>query len=168
MSKLCWRPMKEGVIVPAELYMPSKRRKPIDLLLDFDLFAHDDQTIDVILAVVASSGSTRFFYETEREANRKAYLKRLKQRGREAGKRYEAEMRAHFKKYKYEFREGYSLPEPPTPELRAIYDSAATWEKRPTNPCGTTLHSGFSLGEYHWRSWPLSNLIDENDLSIPK
>lgn len=168
MSLLCWRPLKDGVIVPEQLYMPAKRRKPMDLVLDCDLFAQDAQTIDVILAVVASSGSTRFFYETEHERERRAYLKRLKQRGREAGKRYYAATRAHFRKYKYDFVEGYSLPEPPTPELRAIYDSAAAWEKRPTAPCGTSLHSGFSMMEYHWRAWPLSNLIDQNDESIPK
>lgn len=168
MSQLCWRPLKDGILTAPELYMPAKRRKSMDLLIDFDLFAQNEQTIDVILAVVASSGSTRFFYETEHKRERRAYLKKLKHRGREAGKRYEAAMRAHFRKYKYQFREGYSLPEPPTPEIRAIYDSASSWEKRPTNPCGTTLHSGFSLGEFHWRPWPLSNLIDQNDETIRK
>lgn len=168
MAKLCWRPLNDGELIADRLYMPAKRRKPVDLLIDFDLFALDFALIDVVLAVVASSGSTRFFYETEHAAARRRYMADVKRRGRVAAKKYEARMRAHFRKYKQEFREGYSLPEPPTPELRAIYDAAAAWEKRPTNPCGTTLRSGFSLGEYHWRSWPLSNLLDENDLTIPK
>lgn len=168
MTKLCWSPITDGDINAKELYMPAKRRKPIDLLIHFDLFAQTHQVIDVVLAVVASSGSTRFFYETAVPAKRKAYFTNLKKRSKAAAKDYESRMKAHFQKYKYEFVAGYSLPEAPTPELRAIYDSAAGWEKRPTEPCGTTLRSGWSLGEYHWRKWPLSNLIDENDLSIAK
>ena len=169
MSKMCWQPIKDGEIDPDVIYMPAKRRKPMDLLIEgVDLFALQPCLIDVILAVVASSGSTRFFYETAEGASRKRYMQTLASRGAKAAKDYEARMRMHFRKYKHEFVEGYSLPEPPTPEIRAIYDSAAKWEGRPINPCGTTLDKGFSLGEYHWRSWPLSNLIDEADESIPK
>jgi len=168
MSKLCWRPIREGTIDAKSLYMPAKRRKPIDLSLQFDLFKLKRELIDVVLAVVTSAGHTRFFYETECIKQRERYFEDLRLRGIRAAKSYEDRMRSQFQKYKYEFREGYSLPEPPTPEIRAIYDAAAIWENRPTNPCGTTLHSGFSLGEYHWRSWPLSNLIDENDSSVPR
>lgn len=169
MGKLCWRPVKnDGSIDATELGMPSRRRKPVDLLIDFDLFAQPRATIDLILAVVSSNAHTRFFYETTVPARRRHYLRKMKARGKKAGKRYEAAMRAHFQKYKHEFVEGYSLPEAPTPELRAIYDFASAWEKRPTKPCGTTLYSGFSQGEFHWRDWPLSNLIDENDPRIAK
>lgn len=168
MTLLCWRPVKDTEFDRDALYMPSKRRKPIDVLLDFDLFTLTDEAIDVVLAVVASTGHTRFFYETSQPKRRRRYLSGLNARGREAAKLYEKELRYHFKKYSYEFREGYSLPEPPTPQLRAIYNSAATWENRPRVPCGTTLQSGFSLGEYHWRKWPLSNFIDQNDLTVAK
>jgi protein gp37 len=75
-----------------------------------------------------------------------------------AAERYRLEMRAHFDRYKMEFQEGYSLPDPPTPELRFIYDSAAQQEGRPTSPDGTVIRAGFSGGEYHWRPWPLSNV----------
>lgn len=164
MSKLCWRPVKDGVIDAESLYRPGKRHKPIDLLIDFDLFDQTDAIIDVVLAVVASTAHTRFFYETAQTRKRAAYLGRLAKRGRLAAKDYEQQMRAHFAKHSHAFIEGHTLPEPPTPELRAIYDSAAAWEKRSTKPLG----HGWSLGEYHWRKWPLSNLIDDNDLSLAK
>ena len=169
MSSLVWKPVDDqGEIVPERLYWPHKRRKPEDITIDGDLFALDDKKIDLILAVVASTGHTRFFYETVCYAAQSKYFARLTRSGAVAAHLYEKRMRAHFRKYKYAFVEGYTLPEPPTPELRAIYDSAASWEQRPTRPCGTTLRSGWSLGEYHWRDWPLSNLIDQNDPGVRK
>lgn len=156
----CWVPVVKGEIVADVLYGISRRRKTVDQLIDFDLFAEPDAVVDVVLAVVCSCGPVRFFYRRANAKKRAAYMRRLTTRGKAAARAYEVRMRGHFRTCKMFFREGYSLPEPPTGEVRAIYDSAAAWENRPTNPSGTTLHSGWSLGEYHWRGWPLGNLID--------
>lgn len=126
-----------------------------------DPFAPDvpQATTDFMFALVASRGRWKFTATTAYPARMRRYLAAVDSYSRLAAARYERKMRAHFRRWKHEFREGYSLPEPPTPQLRVIYDSAAKTEHRPENPCGTTLHSGFSLGEYHWRDWPLRNLV---------
>lgn len=124
----------------------------------FDPFALDRQTIDHVFAVMASCGWLTFVIKIDKPRKAIAYLDSVVTRGKIAGPAYEQRMRAHFDKYKREFIEGYSLPGPPTPELRALYDAAAKAEKRPINPCGSTLRSGFSGGEYHWRPWPLDNV----------
>lgn len=116
-------------------------------------------TTDFMFALVASRGRWTFTATTAYPARMTRYLAAVERRSRGAAERYERKLRAHFQRWKYEFLEGYSLPDPPTPQLRCIYDSAAKTEHRPENPCGTTLHSGFSLGEYHWREWPLRNLV---------
>lgn len=126
-----------------------------------DPFAPDvpQSTTDFMFALVASRGRWTFTATTAHPARMTRYLAAVERRSRGAAARYERKMRAHFRRYKRKFREGYTLPEPPTPQLRVVYDSAAKTENRPENPCGTTLHSGFSLGEYHWREWPLGNLV---------
>jgi len=113
---------------------------------------------DLLFAVIASRGTWVFRATTSHPLRYDAYMESVAKRSVGAAEHYEKRMKAHFKKYKFKFREGYSLPCPPTPELRVIYDSAAKAEHRPSNPCGTTWRSGFSLGEYHWRHWPLNNV----------
>ena len=123
-----------------------------------DLFALPIKTIDYAYAVFASNGHVRFTIHTINGHRAEKYIAELSRRAVGAAERYEQKMRAHFKRYKRVFREGYSLPGPPTPELRCLYDSAAKSERRPTNPNGKTLRCGFSGGEFHWRKWPLSNV----------
>jgi protein gp37 len=148
-------------LVPELLDQPLHWRKSRRVFVNSmsDLF-HDGipfEFIDRVFAVMASSNHT-FQVLTKRPARMRAYMQRVADGAPAAGQRYESELRAHFERYKYNFREGYSLPMPATPELRLIYDSAARQENRPANPDGTTLKAGFSGGEYHWRSWPLSNV----------
>lgn len=139
---------------------PKPWREPREVVLAIDLFdgSYDRDFIDHVFAVMASKGVSRFMVPTAHLGRAEVYLRSVIARSRGAAEKYERRMRAHFRKYKRRFTEGYSLPEPPTPELRVIYDSAAKRESRPTNPCGTTLRSGFSHGEYHWRQWPLDNV----------
>ena len=113
--------------------------------------------LDYLFAIFASNGGTQFSV-TISEAAYRRWLESVERRSVGAAEKYERRVRAHFQRYKLQFRAGYSLPEPPTPQLRLIYDSAAAHERRPRNPCGTTLRSGFSGGEYHWRGWPLGNV----------
>jgi len=113
--------------------------------------------LDYLFAVFASNRGTQFTL-TISEAAYRRWLESVERRAVGAAEKYERRMKAHFKKYKMKFVAGYSLPAAPTPQLRVIYDSAAAQERRPRNPCGTTLHSGFSGGEYHWRPWPLGNV----------
>jgi len=156
---------KTGATDDTKIRLPMKwgRRKGIieDVDVVPDLFdgSLDFGTIDLLFAVMAACGNRCFLIKTAHPETSEAYFADIKERGKVAGPEYEKRIRAHFEKYKNEFREGYSLPEPPTPEMRALYDSAAQRERRPTNPCGTTLNSGFSGGEYHWRKWPLSNVV---------
>lgn len=155
---LRWRPVsKEGL-------GPLARRArylhyQVEILDDLWAPGVPYSLIDWVLAVVASRGSWTFVTKTAYPRRRERYMASLQTRSRGAAEKYEQQMRAHFRRYKQQFTEGYSLPAPPTPELRAIYDSAAKHERRPRKPCGTTLHSGFSLGEFHWRAWPLHNLM---------
>ena len=114
--------------------------------------------MDYLFAIMASNGHVKFDL-TIQPAVYERWMLAVDRRSQGAAERYERRMRAHFKRYKMEFLEGYSMPAPPTPELRAIYDSAARSESRPTRPCGTTLYSGFSGHEYHWRPWPLNNVV---------
>lgn len=114
--------------------------------------------IDRVFAVMTSTSQHNYQILTKRPERMLKYFTRINDNAKPSLEKYEQRMRAHFKKYKDEFLEGYSLPEPPTGELRFLYDSATVQEKRPTSPCGTTLRYGFSGGEYHWRPWPLHNV----------
>jgi hypothetical protein len=113
--------------------------------------------LDYLFAIFASNGGTQFDVTISESAFRR-WMESVERRAVGAAEKYERRLRAHFKKYTLRFREGYSLPEPPTPQLRLIYDSAAAQERRPRNPCGTTFCAGFSGDEYHWRKWPLANV----------
>ena len=86
------------------------------------------------------------------------WLKSVGRRAVGGAERYERRVKAHFRRYKVEFTEGYTLPGLPTPELRVIYDSAARNEGHPV-PRERTLHCHFTGLEYHWRSWPLDNVV---------
>ncbi|HUX01348.1 MAG TPA: phage Gp37/Gp68 family protein [Phycisphaerae bacterium] len=125
-----------------------------------DMFhAHYPQAVvDHSWAVMASCGQHVFQVLTKRAGRMKAYIEGLTARGRAAAADYERRIRRHFERYKMKFTSGYSLPSPPTPELRAIYDAASEYEGRPKSPNGATLEHGFSGHEYHWRPWPLNNV----------
>ena len=156
------RPFTDVRIHPERLDAPLRWRKPMRIFVNSmsDLFHEDvpDEFIDRVFAVMASSSKHTYQILTKRPKRMCAYFSRVSAGAVDAAARYERDMRAHFQRYKMDFKEGHSIPEPPTGELRFIYDSAARQEDRPTSPDGTTLGDGFSGGEYHWRSWPLSNV----------
>ena len=153
-----WKFIKDGSINEPELLAPLKWRGKFREPLEEAKLSHDIfdgsllyADIDQVFAVMASCGNRPFVIETEHLSSAKKYLADVKRRGKIAGPLYEKQMRAHFKKYKQEFVAGYTLPEPSTPELRAIYDTA-----------GKRLNNGhsddFIGGQYHWREWPLTNV----------
>jgi protein gp37 len=112
-----------------------------------DLF-HEEvpfEWIDLVMDFVASSASHTFMVLTKRPQRMAEYFARIQTGAPVAAAAYER-------------RKGYSLPSPPTPELRYLYDSATTQEGRLLTPEGTKIDNGFSCREYHWRRWPLSNL----------
>jgi hypothetical protein len=122
--------------------------------IEGDVFSLPVRQIDYLFAVFASNQWIRFRISGDPTR----YYARVSRLSSGAAERYERRMRAHFRRYKMRFTEGYSLPGAPTPELRFIYDSAAKTEGRKTRPDGTTIWCGFSGGEYHWRQWPLTNV----------
>lgn len=141
-APLRWHAPRECVVL-VDLFAPST---PADLRW-------------LVWATMASRGNHRFRLTTAYPKVMQRFLDEIVSAGPKAGERYFRSMMAHFKKYKCKFTEGYTLPEPPTPELRHLYDMAAKIEGRLLRPDGTTLHCGFSGGEFHWRGWPLSNVV---------
>jgi hypothetical protein len=177
-----WKITKNGAVQEDLLVLPLKwrgfgRRSGASMTVEvmFDPFdgSLDYPTIDLIFAVMCSSGHLLFRITTEHFKKFHAYNADLRTRAVPAAQDYEQRKRDLLEKYKYEFHEGYTIPEPPTPEVRAIYNSATVRQQRPTNPCGTTLHSGFTGSEYHWRPWPLNNVrincvdMPEGDIFLP-
>jgi protein gp37 len=146
------------------LLAPLAWRKPRRVFVNSmsDLF-HEEvpfEFVDRVWAVMASSSRHTFQVLTKRPERMAEYLVRVTQRGGPALDRYVDELRRYHEQHLEGYREGYTLPSPPTPELRFIYDSACEQEKhrftydRSTKPLG----HGFSGGEFHWRPWPLSNV----------
>jgi hypothetical protein len=96
----------------------------------FDLFAPGLRTSarDWAFAAMASSGTVSFLVPTRHEGAASEYLAAVERDAAIAAARYGRSLRAMFERNKRTFREGYSLPEPPTPELRWLYDAAAAFE----------------------------------------
>ncbi len=152
-----WRIFRDGVVDADMVRAPLGWRKVDGFVRPrFDPFVLTYKWCDFVFAVMASTGGFLYHLETKRRGRMGLYLKSVGRRGEVAGPLYEKRMRAHFERYKMKFLEGYSLPAPPTPELRAIYDSAARSEGAAGSP-----GRGFSGGEYHWREWPLDNVSYE-------
>jgi len=148
-----WNPLKNHAA-------PQRWSRPRTCEVLVDIFAPSVsfRKIDLVMAAMASEGPHQFKIQTAYPNRADKYMARVKRLSAGAAEKYERRMRAHFRRYKMRFKEGYSLPERPTPELRFIYDSAAVQENRPRKPNGTTLRCGFSGGEFHWRKWPLDNV----------
>lgn len=150
---------------PERLGEPFHWRKPRRIFVSSmgDLF-HEKvpfEFVDSVFARVASSGTHAFQVLTKRPKRMLEQFQRISAGAPAAAARYARDIRQHFDRYKREFLEGYSLPSPPTAELRFLYDSAARQEGHGTSrqeSQGISLEHGFSGGEYHWRSWPLDNL----------
>ena len=151
LRKKVWSPQLLG---PCPHWQRAVKRVCVDLDLESLSFLQ----MDWLFAVFASNGQNMFIVACSGRKYER-WLASVERRSNGAADKYERKLRAHFKKYKYVFAEGYSLPAAPTPQLRVIYDSAARSQNRPTNPNGTTLKRGFDGGEYHWRPWPLNNVV---------
>ena len=117
-----------------------------------DLNARTFAELDYLFAIFASNGVT-IFSVTATGTKLQRWLESVERRSVGAAEKYEKQKRAQFQACKTKFMEGYTIPEPPTPQLRVVYDSAARSENM--------RDRGFSGGEYHWRSWPLDNVVDE-------
>ena len=146
---------------PAELEKPLRWQKPRTIFVSSmgDLF-HDsvkDEWIDAVVGIAASCGQHQFVLLTKRPQRMRTYFAGLETRGADSAAAYERRVRAHFEKYKCEFHEGYSLPAPPTPQVRAAYDSLLALLGEEASPCERTLRRK-DLPECHWREWPLDNL----------
>jgi len=137
---------------------PSWQQAAQRVVIEGDLRLRSFAELDYLFAIFASNAATQF-HVTATGTTLTRWLLSVQRRSVGAAEKYEKRMRAHFRRYKCKFTEGYTLPGPPTPELRVIYDSSASSENRPRTPCGTTLHCGFSGGAYHWRKWPLHNVV---------
>jgi hypothetical protein len=62
---------------------------------------------------------------------------------------------------------GFHPVELPTPALRAIYDGARMLENGSNLPVNHRLPE-FSGGEFHWRDWPLENVVIEGMNPVTK
>ena len=149
-------------LVPERLADPLRWKKPRRIFVNSmgDLFHEKliDDVIDQVFAVMASASQHQFLILTKRPKRMRHYFNDLRARGLQALADYEARKREYFETHKREFRVGYTIPDPPTPELRALYDTAAAAEHQPLSGTNSPAFCGFSGGEYHWRSWPLPNV----------
>jgi hypothetical protein len=130
-------------------------RAETDLFADGVAFAF----VDWVFAVMASCGGHQFRVITKQIGNARIYEERVSREGPAARDIYVETLRVYHLGHIRGYQEGFTLPAPPTPELRFIYDQAVKWEAADapnvhTKPMG----HGFSGGEYHWRPWPLDNV----------
>jgi len=109
-------------------------------------------------AAMASCSQHLFTIPTKHPERARAYYAGLVKAGPAAQARYIAGMRRHFKSCKREFMEGYTLPEPPTPELRYLYDRARRYGRKFLDSRGKPYYHHYEGGEFHWREWPLFNV----------
>ena len=130
---------------------PSWQRATSRVTIIGDLRLRTFAELDYLFAIFASNGQTMFEVEFTGPKLAK-WEESVERRSVGAAERYEKRVRAHFRKYKVKFTEGYTLPEAPTPQLRVIYDSATQSENN-------QYDRHFTGSEYHWREWPLSNVV---------
>ena len=81
-------------------------------------------------AMMASHQSAFFFVPTAHPGRAADFFAMCEDLGPLSAGRYEKDLRARFAANRWSFREGYSLPMPPTPELRYLYDAASRFEAR--------------------------------------
>jgi protein gp37 len=158
------KPFSELQLIPDRLADPLKWKRPRRVFVNSvsDLFHEDvpDEFIDRVFAVMASASTHIFQVLTKRPWRMREYFERVSKEGLCSRDRYVKTLKEYHEKTIQGYLEGFTLPSPPTPELRFIYDSACEQEKsgfryeRRPKPLG----HGFSGGEYHWRKWPLSNV----------
>lgn len=97
-----------------------------------DLFHHAsrDAYLCWTFAVMASHPSVFFFVPTAYPDRASDFFATVEDLGPLAAGRYEKDLRARFAANRWSYREGYSLPLPPTPALRYLYDTASRYEAR--------------------------------------
>lgn len=149
-----WSP-KSGDL--ESLLKPTKWRGEVVVDLVPDPFAPGVPVtfVDCIFAVIASSGRRRFRVSTAHPWRALAYFERVRRGSRASMDRYAAWVRRHERSYHRERGFDTLLINPPTPELRFIYDSAQRIV--PPNESKSPKRA-FPAGEFHWREWPLDNV----------
>ena len=162
-----WRAVSEDWHTP----VPKKRacRNPSHVLLVEDLFAPmvSDQRIALVMASIASSMPHTFEIRTAHPERVRRWFAFAERQGRKAIAAHKRYTKKWFKDHchGYDGRYGQQVTEPPTAELRFVYDVAGAEDlKGRHEDCkdGLTNHSlhfgGFSEGEYHWQGWPLKHV----------
>ena len=138
---------------------PRWQRAVSEVKVDIDLQTLTFKQLDYLFAVFASNGRVKFTVRCS-GARLARWSESVAKRSRGAAERYETHMRAHFRRYKQNFVEGYSLPAPPTPELRVVYDSGTKSQAPLTHvrADGTNAIPERDGPICHWRTWPLATV----------
>jgi hypothetical protein len=156
-----WDPRTEAALA-APLHW---KRRPRTVRIRPDLFGPALATwpAERVFAVLASTSGHGYYLATARPGRMRRWFERVARRGEKAVIRYCDDLWSFQKKHYRDYTQGYTLPSPPTPELRYIYDSACRQEAAALKTQYYEHHfapagGGFSGGEYHWRKWPLDNV----------
>lgn len=125
-----------------------------------DLFAEGvpDEWIDQVFAVMASSQRHTFQILTKRPERMREYLLGIEREAPARLKHYIDVTMAPSRAARQALEPPMSEPAPPTPQLRALYDRALPPMRLNGFRADSRFISGVDLGEYHWRSWPLTNV----------
>ncbi|MBV2183249.1 MAG: phage Gp37/Gp68 family protein [Rhizobium sp.] len=125
-----------------------------------DLFAEGvpDEWLDQIFAVMASSKRHTFQILTKRPERMREYLLGIEREAPARLKHYIDVTMAPSRAARQALEPPMSEPAPPTPQLRALYDRALPPMRLNGFRADSRFISGVKLGEYHWRSWPLTNV----------
>jgi hypothetical protein len=172
--KTTWSPTPDPTGVGGSPVGPSRldvvttwKNKRRDVTIGFDLFEPSIPFthIDRVIARVASRGLHLFRVRTAHPARVEEYLQRVAAGGPAASVAYQRRILAHWDSWKEKCSYWHhTLPEPPTPEVRFIYDQAGALEPEPTRPY---QERSIPQGEFHWRKWPLDNLVFETPTGEP-
>lgn len=162
-----WKPVSEDWHTPVKKKRATKY--PSHVLLTEDLFAPavSDRRVAMVMASIASSQAHTFEIVTAYPERARRWFALAVREGVKAIARLKRYARKHFKEHCHLFdgRYGTQVTDPPTPELRFVYDIAGEEElkvRREDCKDGLSDHphhfGGFSEGEYHWQGWPLRNV----------
>lgn len=159
-------------MLPAPLIWTKPRRVFVNSMSDLFHEGVSDEYIASVFAVMASAQRHTFQVLTKRAQRMRRWIEGLVQGATGAVDRYlnsptMVEARAARSVRTPPIEE----PPPPTPELRHLYDLGAALVN--DNMPGGRLHHRQHLGEYHWRSWPLSNVwlgvsVEDRKYGVPR
>ncbi len=144
---------------PDKLDAPLRWKKPrrIFVVSMGDLFHEDvtDEMIDKVFAIMASSGRHTFMLLTKRPQRAHEWFQRVSDGAKKAKNMYQSALIDYYSRNDVDLSEPHQVPAAPTGELRFIYDSMRDIKPEMTIE---ERFSGKSIGECHWRGWPLDNV----------